>query len=166
MFCRPKRPTDPQLYSAGYLPHCLHCLLNSLKFILHPNTRTWSMITQTAERHSTATGVPYQTQSPWTWSLEENNKWREVEKKRNGRSLSRFWKTEAWKAKEKKNDRGRETCVSLFVLQHKKQHRLTKGKQTKKTKREWVKGYREMRGTKELHKREELDQIRTDEGRQ
>lgn len=70
VFCRAKRPTDPQLYSAWSLPNWLLCLLESLKFILHPNTRTWSMTTH--KRHSAVTGVPY------PHNLERHGAWRKT----------------------------------------------------------------------------------------
>lgn len=50
--------TDPHLYSAQSLPHCLLCLPDSLKLIRHPNTR--SSWTATHKRMGTVTGVPYQ----------------------------------------------------------------------------------------------------------
>lgn len=50
--------TDPHLYSAQSLPHCLLCLPDSLKLIRHPNTQ--SSCTATHKRMGAGTGVPYQ----------------------------------------------------------------------------------------------------------
>ncbi len=174
VFCRPKRPTHPQLYSASYLPHCLLCLLDSLKFILHPNTRTWSMITRTnswVPQHCNR--CPLSTQS---W--EDMGPGRKQQMKRGGEEKK--WKIvikvsekqRHGKLQEKRKEEGqrkRDVCqpVSQRCFNTRNNTDWKRGNKKRRKRQEWVKSYQEMRGEKEVHEREEeWDQTRTDEGRQ
>lgn len=156
MFCGPQTPTDHQLYSAWYPPHCLLCLLDSLKPILHPNTRTWSKIThkqlsttQHCDRCPLSNTISEDMRPGGKTASEERQRRKETEDCYLG-----FGKQEAWKATERKRDVCLPVCQRCFNTRNNTEEI------------EWVESYQEMRGRKELLEREEWDQTRIDEGRQ
>lgn len=142
-------------------PHRLLCLLDSLKFILHPNTRTWSMTTH--KRRGTPTGVPYphnlRGRGAWrkTLGLRQMRRGGEERRREIGIRVLENRGAEKSNRKKKEGERwktrgGRERRVSACLTAALQQKKQVEEKQTER-----VKGYREMRGKREWHEREDRE---------